>query len=100
LIPGWSKVFFLPYSVQTGSEAHPVSYSVGSGDSFLWWKVAGGVKLTTYLHLMPRSRMVELCLHSSTRLDGVVINYVGNALALVMVILSICDFKVTNTTVR
>jgi hypothetical protein len=32
-----------------------------------------GVKLTTHLHLAPRSRMVKLHLHSSIRLHGVVL---------------------------
>jgi hypothetical protein len=31
-------------------------------------------KLTTHLHLVPRPRMVELYLHSQTRLHGVVLN--------------------------
>jgi hypothetical protein len=33
-----------------------------------------GVKLTTHLHLLPRSRIVELYLHSAIRFDGVVLN--------------------------
>jgi hypothetical protein len=33
------------------------------------------VKLTTLLDLVPRSRMVELYLHSPIRLSGVVLNY-------------------------
>jgi hypothetical protein len=33
-----------------------------------------GMKLTTHLQLMPRSRIVELYLHSPTRLNGVVLN--------------------------
>jgi hypothetical protein len=33
-----------------------------------------GVKLTTHLHLVPRSRMVELYLHSLIRLHGVTLN--------------------------
>jgi hypothetical protein len=34
-----------------------------------------GVNLTTYLHLMPRSRMVELYLYSSACLHAKVLNY-------------------------
>jgi hypothetical protein len=33
-----------------------------------------GVKLTTHLHLVLKSRMVELYLHSPTRLHGAVLN--------------------------
>jgi hypothetical protein len=33
-----------------------------------------GVKLTTHLHLLPRSRMVELYLHSLICLNGIVLN--------------------------
>jgi hypothetical protein len=42
--------------------AHPQGYSGRS------------VKLTTHLHLVPRSRMVELYLHSYVRLHGIVLN--------------------------
>jgi hypothetical protein len=45
--------------------AHPASYPLGTRNSFLWGKVAGGMKLTTHLHLVLRSRMVQLYLHSS-----------------------------------
>jgi hypothetical protein len=34
----------------------------------------GGVKLTTHLHLVPRSRMMEIYLHSPLCLHGVVLN--------------------------
>jgi hypothetical protein len=33
-----------------------------------------GIKLTTYLHLVPRSRKVELYLHSPICLHGIVLN--------------------------
>jgi hypothetical protein len=33
-----------------------------------------GVKLTTHLHLVPKSRMVELYLHSPICLHGIVVN--------------------------
>jgi hypothetical protein len=33
-----------------------------------------GVRLTTHLHLVPRSRLVELYLHSLICLHGVVLN--------------------------
>jgi hypothetical protein len=43
------------------------------------WVPGGGlfpprVKLTTQLHLVPRTRMVEIYLHSPTRLHGMVLN--------------------------
>jgi hypothetical protein len=50
--------FSLPHSVQTGSGAHPISYPMGEAD----------------LHLVPRSRMVELYLHSPICLHGIVLN--------------------------
>jgi hypothetical protein len=33
-----------------------------------------GVKLTSHVHLVPRSRMVELCLHSPICFHGIVLN--------------------------
>jgi hypothetical protein len=33
-----------------------------------------GLKLTTHLHLVPKSRIVELYLHSSISLHGIVLN--------------------------
>jgi hypothetical protein len=37
--------------------------------------ISSGVKLTTHLHLVPRSRMMELHLHSPIRLHGILLNY-------------------------
>jgi hypothetical protein len=45
--PAGSGNFSLHYRIQNGSEAHPASYPKGTR----------GVKLTTHLHLVPRSRM-------------------------------------------
>jgi hypothetical protein len=42
--------------------------------SFPGWYSYRGVKLTTRLHLVPRSTMVELYFHSLIRLHGTVIN--------------------------
>jgi hypothetical protein len=51
--------FSLLHSVQTGSGAQPASHPMGTRD--LSPRVKGRcVKLTTHLHLVPRSRMVEL----------------------------------------
>jgi hypothetical protein len=73
-IPGRAEQFSLRHSVQTLSGIHPVFYPMGTGDSSPVCRAAGGVKLTTHLHLVPRSRMMELYLHFPIRLDGVVLN--------------------------
>jgi hypothetical protein len=54
-IPDRGKRYFLLHSVQTGSGAHPASY-------------------TTHLHLMPRSKEVDIYLYSPIRLNDVVLN--------------------------
>jgi hypothetical protein len=72
-ILGRASDFSLLNSVQTGSEAHPVSYLMCIGGPFLEGRATGGVKLTTRLLLVPRSKMVELYLHPM-RLYGVVLN--------------------------
>jgi hypothetical protein len=59
-----SRDMSLLHSFQTGSEAYPASYTMGTGDSFPGVKAPGGMKLTSHLNLVPRSRTVELCLHS------------------------------------
>jgi hypothetical protein len=46
---------------------------LSNGYRGLFPQAAGGVKLTTYLHITPRSRMVELYLHSPIRPHGVVV---------------------------
>jgi hypothetical protein len=38
---GWGQTFSLLHIVQTGSGAHPASYPMGTGDSFLAGKAAG-----------------------------------------------------------
>jgi hypothetical protein len=51
-IPGRGKKFFsLPQCVQTASGAHASSYPKVPGGG-----ISPGVKLTTHLHLVPRSR--------------------------------------------
>jgi hypothetical protein len=61
-------------SVETGSVAHPASYKMDSVCSFSKGKVAASLKLTTYLHLVPISRVVELYLHSTVRLHDVMLD--------------------------
>jgi hypothetical protein len=45
----------LHHRVQTGSGAHPASYPMGTGGSFPGIN-GRGLKLTTHLHLVPRSK--------------------------------------------
>jgi hypothetical protein len=47
----------LSHRVQTGSGTHPASYKMGPGGSFSQGKVAGVMKLTTHLYLVPTSRI-------------------------------------------
>jgi hypothetical protein len=62
--------FSFLHSVQTYSEANPISYPMGTGASFHGSKKRG-VKPTTYFHLVPRSRKMELYLHSPICLHGI-----------------------------
>jgi hypothetical protein len=64
---GWE--FSLHRRIQTGSEAHPASYPWVSGALSL------DVKLTTHLHLVPRSRMRGLYILSPIRLHDVMLSY-------------------------
>jgi hypothetical protein len=38
------------------SEPHPASYPMGTRVSFFWGEGGRGMKLTTHLHLVPRSK--------------------------------------------
>jgi hypothetical protein len=62
--------FSLLHSVQTSPGTHPVSYSVGTGGS------SKGMELTTQLHLVLRSGMVELYLCSCICFHCKVLNYI------------------------
>jgi hypothetical protein len=66
--------FSLLHRIQMGSEAHPAYYPKGTGGSLPRGKVVRGIKLTTQLHPVLRSRIVELYLNSPIRLHGVVLN--------------------------
>jgi hypothetical protein len=48
-LPEEAGNFSLRHHYQTGSGAHPASYPMGTGGE-------RGVKLTTHLHLVPRSK--------------------------------------------
>jgi hypothetical protein len=54
-IPEGAGNFFFRHRVQTSSGAHPTSYPMGNRGSFPGGTAAGGVKLTTRLHPVPRS---------------------------------------------
>jgi hypothetical protein len=62
------KELSLLYSVQMGSGVHTASYPIGTEGTF------PAVKLTTHLLLVPKLRIVELYLHSTTHLHSVVLN--------------------------
>jgi hypothetical protein len=67
--PAGLRHFSLFHRVKTGSGVHLASHPMGTRN-----KGGEGVKLTAHVHLVPRSRMVELYLHSHVRLRGVVLN--------------------------
>jgi hypothetical protein len=68
-IPNSARLFLFS-SVQTDSGAHTASYPMGTGGSFPKGKSGRGLKLTTHLRLVPRSKNMELQLHSPIRLHG------------------------------
>jgi hypothetical protein len=55
--PAGAGNFSLQNRVQKGSWAHPASYPMGAGGSFLGERGGRDVKLTTHLHLEPKTRM-------------------------------------------
>jgi hypothetical protein len=55
--PEGTKNFSSNLCVQTGSETHPASCTMGTGGPFPGAKRGRGVTLTTHPHLVPRSRM-------------------------------------------
>jgi hypothetical protein len=52
-----------------------------------------GVKLTTYLNLVPMSRMVKLYLHCLMRLHGVVLNQLNTGTVLLFFLPNSEDFN-------
>jgi hypothetical protein len=71
------KDFSLLHNLQTGSDAHPASYTVGTGASFPEGYSSRSEKPTTHLHLVLRLRMVTLYLHTPICLHGLVFNYLS-----------------------
>jgi hypothetical protein len=70
-VRGW-----ILHSVHTGSGAHSVSYPMSTGGPMgTAESIPRCVKLTTHLHLAPRLTMVELYLHSTIYLHGIILNH-------------------------
>jgi hypothetical protein len=67
-IPGRGKRFLSSPLCQKRLWGPPSLLSNGYQDLFTWEQSGRGMKLTTHLHLVPRSRMEELYLHSPIRL--------------------------------
>jgi hypothetical protein len=76
-----ARDFFL-HSIQTGSGVHQASYPIGTGT------LSPGVKRpgreSDHPHLVPRSRMMALYLHSPLRLHGVVLNQLNKGTTLTL----------------
>jgi hypothetical protein len=58
------KDFLSSLCVQTGSEASPASYPMGTCGPFPGLKRGWGVTLTVHPHLVPRSRVSRRCISS------------------------------------
>jgi hypothetical protein len=65
--PAEAKDFSSSLCVQTGSEAHPASCTMGTGGPFPGPKARLGATLTTQSHLGPRSRMSRSYTSSTTK---------------------------------
>jgi hypothetical protein len=66
--------FSVLHNVQTGSGVHTASYPMDAGGCFPMGWSSKSAMLTTHHYLIPKSRMVELYLHSPTYLHGMVFN--------------------------
>jgi hypothetical protein len=66
-----AKDFSSNHCVQTGSEAHPASCTVGTGGPFPGAKRGRGVALTTHPHLVPRAGLLCFCYFGSNMSSGV-----------------------------
>jgi hypothetical protein len=60
-----AKDFFSSLCVQTGYEAHPASYAVDTSGPSSRIKRSWRMILTTYPHLVPKSRMSRSCIYTS-----------------------------------
>jgi hypothetical protein len=61
------QIMFPLVCVQTSSEAHPASCTMGIGGPFRGTKRGRGVTLTTHPHLVPRSRMISSYISSNPK---------------------------------
>ena len=81
--PGRGKTFSLLHDMQTGSEAHPASYSVGITRVLSQGLSRWGVKLTTHLHLVLRLRISGaiplLPLHAFSAWTGKTLLFISKA---------------------
>ena len=73
MIPGRTNHFSLPWNVQTGSGAHPASYSMGSGGCSPRIR-RPGMNTTTHPNTVPGLRMNGVVPPPPTRLHGVYID--------------------------
>jgi hypothetical protein len=67
-IPGKGKSFL--FSIFSGSALGPTQLPI----RWIPGALSLGLKLVTLFHLLPRSRMMELYLHSPTCIHGIVLN--------------------------
>jgi hypothetical protein len=73
-LPVGAGNFSLRHNAHTGSGAHPASYLMGTRGTSLGVK-RSGVKLTSHLHLVPRSKNVWSYIYTPLkRLHGVVLS--------------------------
>jgi hypothetical protein len=75
--PAGAWDFSFLHSVQTGSEAHPTSSLVGTGGSFPGDKGAAGWSWPTAHHLVLKSGIIELCLHSPIHFNGMLLKWLS-----------------------
>jgi hypothetical protein len=71
-----ARDFSLPHTIQTGSEANPVNYTMRTR-GFLLGLSSWGMKLMGYNYLVLRSRMVEQYLHYPLHFYAVMLNYLS-----------------------
>jgi hypothetical protein len=70
-----------PTGARNFSPLHSIQPSSGAQSSLLYyWYCGQGVKLSTHLHLVLRSRMVQLYLHSPIHLHSIVLNELGTGI--------------------
>jgi hypothetical protein len=71
---------------QIGSAARPVSYPMGKGDLSPWAKRQG--RDADHFQIVPKSRMMGLCLHSPICFNGIVLNSISTETTLLFTLSS------------